>query len=33
MIAQLFKRRIQEELMQESKGYQLMLRENTIELT
>ena len=28
---QAFKRRIPEELMQESKGYQLMLRENTIE--
>ena len=28
---QVFKRRIPEELMQESKGYQLMLRENTIE--
>ena len=28
---QFFKRRIPEELMRESKGYQLMLRENTIE--
>ena len=28
---QVFKRRIPEELMQESKGYQLMVRENTIE--
>ena len=28
---QVFKRRIPEELMRESKGYQLMLRENTIE--
>ena len=28
---ELFKRRIPEELMRESKGYQLMLRENTIE--